>query len=407
MNYLFFLFCFLNFYGPFSTNITFAFNVLFFICVYTNRFRFAYERVFIIVPLLLLIISIFSFVFTRSTFKDYSVIGTYARLLINCATFPAIIAFFFQRKTKVLPILSLTLFLHCIMVLLQMVNPSLQDINTILFRFDRDTEILENLTMRRLGLTGGYDLSGLYATISAFISIELYFLTGKKIYSIISIVSLISSFFTSRTGMASSFLTIFLCILLNSKRKSRKIGFSFLYVVILFLSLFYFILPLIFSTIGISSNSVVVAEDAGYGIRTGDNLFVYHLIPLESLTIRELIWGYGCSIRKVTWLYYFSDIGYVKQIYQVGIVGVILMIYFAIMMAIKTYRRRKKLSGDIEMRTGNQIMSILLVLYLVFDYKNHLLYSVCSFEVFLFVYYYFYCLYLSQKGIIKIRITHR
>ena len=404
MNYLFFLFCFLNLYGPFSTNITLVFNVLLFLCVYTKRTRVAYERMFVIVPLLLLIISIFSFVFTRSTVKDYSVIGTYARMLINCATIPAILTFFFQRKTDVLSILSLTLFLHCLMVLLQMIFPSLQNINPNLFRFERDEEILENLAMRRLGLTGGYDVSGFYTSISALISIELYFLTGQKKYSIISIVSLISSFFTSRTGMTFAFLSLFLSILLNTKRLSKKMELSVVYVIILGLSLFYIILPLLlrsFGIGGIGEDTTVAVEGTGYGEKTGVYLFEYHLIPLKSLNYRELIWGYGCSVRKSTLLWYYSDIGYVKQIYQVGIVGVALMVYFAILMVIKTYSRRNKVKRDLKMRIGSQLMSILLIIYLFFNYKNHLLYSICSFEVFLFVYYYFYCHFHSQRDGLK------
>ena len=404
MNLLFFLFCFLNLYGPLSTDITLAFNVILFLSVFSNRRSTAWERPFVLIPVLLLVLSIAAVINTQSSIKDYSIIGIYIRLLTNCITFPVIIYYFYHKNTRILPILALTLFLHCLMVLIQMPYPSLQDYNTVLFRFNREEEILENLTLRRLGLTGGYDVSGLYAALSAFLSIELFFKTSKRVYIYISIISLLSSFFTSRTGMAFAFLLLLFSILLNNRGKAGKKVFSFIYVVILFLSLFYFILPLILNTLGVSTNLVVMdITDSGYGQRTGENLFVYHLLPLESLNNNELIWGYGCGLRKAR-LWYSSDIGYVKQIFQVGIVGVSLMVIFSLLMSIKTYRRGKQMREDTEMKVGSRILNLLLFVYLVFNYKNYLLFNVCSFEVFLIIYYYHYC-YFIHKGELKEKVS--
>ena len=336
MNILFFIFCFLNLYGPFSTNIPFAFNVLLFFAVNSKGMRVVYERVFVTIPIALLIIAIFSVMFTRAPEKDYSVIGLYVRMLVNCAVFPSIIYFFYQKKTKILEIISLTLFLHCTMVLLQMIFPSLQELNPLLFRYSREVDILSNLTVRRLGLTGSYDSSGLYTEISAIIAFELYILKSKKNYFIISVVSLVASFFTSRTGMAAAFLSIVLCILFNWKNMAKRFGSTFLYIGTISLSLIYILLPMFLVTMGFSSGSDIDYYDYGYGGRTKDNLFEYHLLPLKSLTTQELIWGYGYEIRKMRWLLFSSDIGYVKQIFEVGIVGVVLMAYFSILMAVRT-----------------------------------------------------------------------
>lgn len=399
MNLLFFVFCFLNLYGPLTTNLTFAFNVLLFLFVYSNRLRFAYERPYIILSILLLLLSIVAFANTRDSFKDYSVIGTYLRMLVCCTTFPAIIAFFFRKKTKILQILSLTLFLHCLMVLIQMIVPSLQDINTVLFRFQRDAEFLQDFTMRRLGLTGGYDASGLYAAISVVVSIEIFIMTGNKKYGVISAISLISSFFTSRTGMATAFISLFLCVLLNKRSKYVFSGFSFIFITISAISIFYIILPLILNSLGLSTNTGVVETGSNYSSGTKDYLFDYQLLVLEELNTRELIWGYGCGVRNLSWTFFSSDIGYVKQIFQVGIVGVALIVYFCTLMVIKTYRRNKTIKYNSERKMGTQILGLLLIIYLVFNYKNHLMYNVCSFELFLFLYYYLYCLFSSTKTV--------
>lgn len=406
MNFLFFLFCFLNLYGPFSTNLTFAFNIVLFLAVNSKRMRVAYERVFVTIPIMLLIIAISAVIFTHAPERDYTVIGLYSRMLVNCVVFPSIIYFFYQKRIKILEILSLTLFLHCVVVLLQMIFPSLQELNHLLFRFSRETELLENFTMRRLGLTGSYDSSGLYSAISTVLALELSYLTSKKKYIIVSVVSLIGSLFTSRTGMAAAFLSIVLCVLLNKKSTTKRFGSTFLYMAILSLSLAYFILPVILVTMGLSSGSEMDYEDYGYGSRTGEILFVDHLLPLESLTTRELILGYGVGIRKAVRLLYSSDIGYVKQIYEVGIVGVVLMVYFSILMAVRTYLRYKMVRYNMELKIGSQLMLVLLLLYLIFNYKNQLLYNVCVFEVFLFVYYFLLCHFRKLKGeYIKREIT--
>lgn len=398
MNCLFFIFCFLNLYGPISTNIPFAFNLIFFIAVNSKRMRVAYERIFVTIPVFLLIIAIIAVMFTRAPEKDYSVIGLYLRMLVNCAVFPPIIYFFYQKKTKILEIISLTLFLHCVMVLCQMIFPSLQELNHLFFRYSREAEILENLTMRRLGLTGGYDSSGLYAAISSVFALELSYLTSKKKYTFFSILSLMASLFTSRTGMAAAFLSIILCALFNRKATVKRFGSTFLYMAILSLSLTYFVLPVILSTMGLSSGSELDYEDYGYGSKTGERLLVDHLLPLEILNTRELFLGYGGEIRKALWLSYSSDIGYVKQIYEVGIVGVVLMVYFSVLMAVRTYLRHKMIKYNMDLKVGSQLMFMLLLLYLFFDYKNQLLYNVCIFEVYLFVYYYCLCHFMKLKG---------
>ena len=159
-------------------------------------------------------------------------------------------------------------------------------------------------------------------------------------------------------------------------------------------------------TMGFSSGSDIDYYDYGYGGRTKDNLFEYHLLPLKSLTTQELIWGYGYEIRKMRWLLFSSDIGYVKQIFEVGIVGVVLMAYFSILMAVRTYFRHKKVKHNMDFKIGSQLMSVLLLVYIFFNYKNQLLYNVCIFEVFLFVYYYYNCYFIKLNGNLKRVVSH-
>ena len=387
MSILFFVFCFLNIYGPFTTNLGFVFNVLLFICIWGRPSnRIITRGVYFWVPCLLVLMSVFSVLLTRDPKTDFSIIGTYVRMLVTCLTFPTIIVFFLKRRVNVLHILSIVLFIHCITILVQMVIPSLENFNSVLFRFERDDYDLTDYALRRLGLTGGYDLSALYAALSVIIALEEFFLASRRSSLFIFIISFVATLFTSRTGMAVSVLSVLLCVFINRKKLRGRLGFASLSIIaIVAVAAALFALPVILQSFNISfGNSIEGADD--YGANTYYYLFNGHLEPILYLNIRELLWGYGCGVRKTDMLLFGSDIGYIKQIYQVGIIGVILIITFCVSCVKKTNKRFVKDKNNPTIRLGCQLMWILFFIYLFFNYKNHFMYAVCSFEIFIIIY---------------------
>lgn len=395
MRILLFIFFFINLYGPLSTNISFAFNVLLFCHVFMKRPHLVKEGVFITIPLILLIISIFAFISSRDPASDTSSFGIYIRMVVNCLVFPSIIAFFYRKRVRFLSILSFTLVLHCLMVLVQMAFPQLQELNGVLFRFEREDIDMADYSLRRLGLTGGFDQSALFAVLSCLFAIALYIQTKKICYLIFLMISLVASLFTSRTGMVASVIVLLMVAIGNRKQFKIKINFSTLFLTtIVIIAITYFILPVVLNSIGISYGKAVVDTEMQYSSKTSDYLFEYHLLPLLSLNNKELLFGYGCEVNKSALLPFGSDIGYVKQIFQVGVVGVFFILVFCLLMARRTSSRYSRFKYDAIMKISSQIMWILLPLYVIFNYKNHIMYTVCYFEVFLFVYYYSYCHYI-------------
>ena len=194
--------------------------------------------------------------------------------------------------------------------------------------------------------------------------------------------------------MAAAVLMIAACVLMNKNKESSTS--PILLTSFLFISVFCFIEPIVLNTMGVYDDTDML-EAKGYSTGTVDYLFDYQLEPLMFLNRRELIWGYGCGVRNVSMLYIFSDIGYVKQIYQVGIVGVVLMVGLALFMSKEIYKKHKILNNSNVMKIGNQLMWLLFLLYLVFNYKNHVLCSICSFEVYLILYCFFHCYSMGQK----------
>lgn len=404
MELLFSIFCFLNLYGPVSTTITFAFNVVLFLYVYGKTKKIISQKgAYKVIPWLLLIISIVSLISTRDPQTDYSVVGTYLRMLVNCITFPVIIVFFLRKKVDLLHVLSLVLFLHCATVLVQMVIPSLQDINSVLFRFERGEDLLSDYTFRRLGLTGGFDMSALYAVLSVVIALEDYLINSRRSSLFIFIFSFLASLFTSRTGMSLSIIAVVVCIYINKNRMKGRVVFATLMIISLaFAASIYFVLPIIMPSFDAKYGEGANVFEDQYATNTYYHLSNDQLDPLDYLNTKELLFGYGCGVRKTIKLYMGSDIGYVKQIYQVGLIGVCLILYFCISCVLKIYKRYKLCSCDRMVRMGNQLMWLFLLIYIVFNYKNHLMYSVCSFEVFLIVYWmvYYYAKESHEKKLV-------
>ena len=345
--------------------------------------RGAYE----LIPWLLLIISIMSVFLTRDPKTDYSVIGIYLRMLVDCIIFPSMIVFFLKKKVNVLHILSLVLFLHCLTVLIQLVEPSIQEFNSFLFRFNREDDLLDDYTFRRLGLTGGFDLSALYTVMSVVFALEDYLINTHRQSLFIFIVSFLASLFTSRTGMLISAMAVVVRIYINIKRMKGSLRLASLMILsIAFIAMFFFILPIVLSSFGLNYRGEISGLEEQYATGTISYLFDYQLDPLYSLNMRELLMGYGCGVQKTNRIYGGSDIGYIKQIYQVGIIGVLLIMYFCLSCSMKTYQRFKKSRKSNMDRFSNQLMWLFFLLYCIFNYKNHFMFSVCSFEVFLIVY---------------------
>lgn len=153
---------------------------------------------------------------------------------------------------------------------------------------------------------------------------------------------------------------------------------------ILFLILFVAantILTLIANTTNYLNDSVYArnefSQDLDYGSASTDVLFTTHLKILNHMNSTELILG-KCQSPNET--LYYSDIGYIKMITGVGIVGTILIIILHFKIWFLCFKKRKM--NKIFLSFSNFIILSVLVL-MIFNYKNLLLYSRGAYELFL------------------------
>jgi hypothetical protein len=121
-----------------------------------------------------------------------------------------------------------------------------------------------------------------------------------------------------------------------------------------------------------SDDLTVVFAAADYGTTgTLDALTHDHLEPLHR-PLQELILGYGVdpnTIGKTT------DIGYVKFIYHLGVVGAFIIISLHICMLANVYVIAKYSKPHADIKLLANFLYIFMLIALVFNYKSLELYS--------------------------------
>lgn len=366
-----FVFLFLTLFNPISTNITVLFNISLFL--YVKNRVFVKDIKDLIYPIILLILCVLSM--SRYGSLNLTMLGIYGRMLVSFMVIPYIVAYFAKSKIDVVEILLYCLLLHCCVVVVQLFFPELEWINQAFFRYERDMDTLEDLNSRRLGLAGSFDVSGYFAAACSIISYISYVSSGKTKYLATFIISLISIIFTSRTGMSMALIGVGLSYFFYGRKHNSRIGG---YLVLAFVLLFgYMVIYQVvmgnFSSFDLMSN---------YGENTTYYLFQTHLLPLYAINTNQLFWGVGTLISNASRIYGHSDIGYVKQIFEVGLVGVIVMVVFCLHACYKTYK------SVLSTRVHTIMILVLNILILIFNYKNEFLWQVGAFDMFLIVYYF-------------------
>ena len=183
--------------------------------------------------------------------------------------------------------------------------------------------------------------------------------------------------------MIVSSLMIVLSLFQNKKHtKGHKLTSLIVLIGTAFIIIF-FIIPIIGPSIGLDitlGNEIEAASD--YSDRTGEVLLSSQWLPLMYLNVREFLFGYGCGVRETMTIPWGSDIGYVKQIFEVGIIGIIFLLLFCYIIVKKSHRLK---NIDRSFNAQYQIIVFSLFIYFIFNFKNYFIFGVCSFEFFLII----------------------
>jgi hypothetical protein len=261
--------------------------------------------------------------------------------------------------------------IHIFSIGIQSIFPSLDYPMAKIFGFERESDIISSFSIRKLGCSSSFDTSGYLCVASMIYFLILYTYNRNKLNLIFSIISLIASLRTSRTAMIVGtliFLIYFVIFIFKSNGASRL--YAFISLMILFLLFVYFVLPIILGSTDLLVNFISVDSDINFsndyssGSLTG--LTGSHLHPLSAPFI-DLLLGYGIDPNQFG---KGTDIGYVKILYHIGIVGltVILILYIYLLRSLNNIRKMYFKSITYKVLTTFQISFIFLLF--IINYKS-------------------------------------
>ncbi len=361
------IFFFVNIYNPFSIYLTLGFNVLvlsLLLKVQINKKEYLNLMIF---TLLIIVWQVLVFI-VNINFSGF-LLGKYIRIVLSTFFLGLIVPKYSFSAYKIINIISIILFLHLLAIAFQIVFPSIVNPMAGYFNFDRDNEILDRLSIRNLGLAGSFDFAALLSVFGIYVFYLQYKHTKKVLFLVLFLLAFLSCFRISRMAMILGFL-VFISIsfiLLKKLSLFKKVLITPILVGV-FIIVFNFAFPILVGSLSFlkktSLNKGYVIDRAEYS--TSDKtLLNKHLFFPES-TYKILI-GEGVKISG-------TDIGYIKTIFSIGVIGLLFIIIQYIYMLWRiSIIRKSKISSEL-MLLCNYFVFFTLMLFIV-NLKALLLYS--------------------------------
>lgn len=377
--FVLFILFFVNIYNPFSVFLTVGFNLL---VLLLYRIKSINKKEVINLIILTFIIVIWQvLVFIINVNFSAFLLGKYFRIILSTILLGLIISNFSFSAKKVIDIISIILFLHLLAIALQILFPSIVHPMADVFNFDRDTELLDRLTIRNLGLAGSFDYAALLSVFGIHVFYLQYKNTRKIIFFILFLLAFLSCFRISRMAMIFGFL-VFIShsfILLKKLSLIKKILITPILVGI-FIIVFNFAFPILTGSLSFlqktSLNKGFVIDRAEYS--TSDKtLLNKHLFFPESAY--KILIGEAEKISG-------TDIGYIKTIFSIGVIGLLLIIMQYLYM-IRRIRVIKKNETSTELKQLCNYFTFYTLMLFIVNLKALLLYSRGSHEFVLLMFF--------------------
>lgn len=309
---------------------------------------------------------------------DTQIVFKYFRTTLAVSTLALIFGSRCFPASSIIKAINLAFGLHVLLVMLQIAFPDLTAITAPIFGFEREITIVEQYTMRKLGATSSYDTASLLSVV-ALLFFYQQFTQGKgRRYLLMAAVAFVATFMSSRTGMAMSLLLVsvlFVLALLRAKLAWKLVASTG--IAALAVAAYFLIYPLLLQTLGLSelqSDDVSFAFAAtDYGTTgTLEALTEDHLKPLDQ-PLSDLLIGFAVDPNAIGRE---TDIGYVKFIYHVGIVGTLVVLFVHFYMLVATSRfvhasmRDRDRDRDHDRTSIARLLFALIAISLVFNYKS-------------------------------------
>lgn len=347
----------------------------------TNKYESYLLRMAFIVLLYTIIISIVNLQFSPYT------LGRHTRICIVLLAFIVIVNTYLKKKSpKLLINVFITLgLLNVCFIFAEIISPTFKEFMYSLMPSGHEFELMP---LRASGLCGDFEGCGLINACLMVLLTQLYIKTKNKGILIFLIITFASCFFVSRTAMLLGLFVFALNLFFISKNDKK---FFWLIIVPVLCAIFIFVVVPIYNQV---MDNAIGAEGIGvessYGNSTNALLGTMLVLPD---TFEQILVGTGETIET-------SDIGYVKLIFMVGIIGLGLIIILYIG-ALNILRNSQIM--DEELKLLRCFVGFVFILLLMMNYKLLYLYSRSVSDMFFLFSMYLYSrnLYLTEYEKIK------
>lgn len=264
-------------------------------------------------------------------------------------------------KKEIVIALALALLIHLVFVYVEFFIPTLKPV--VFSYLDSEKEDILNFPLRAFGLCSSFDGAGLIICVFQALLWLLSLKEKSTLIFFLCLISFVGCFLVSRTSMLVS--TMFMVLIIVSFVKNNK-KILFFFVIPVFIIGGYYLYGLVND---ILSNNII---EESYRLESTEKLTGEMLYLPE--TLLSTLFGTGDRSQM-------SDIGYVNQIFMVGVVGMIwiLSIYYQTFLVVRKMRHLFVYES--------WFLFIVLVLLLVYNYKLSFLYSRSVSDVYFLIFF--------------------
>lgn len=365
---------FQNLYNPVSPYLTLAVNIATVACLMITGQRIRVARAPIVVTSVYIVLAWLLLVTIFRGGADTQVLLKYFRSACAITLFVLIFGSHRFPASSVVKAINFTLGFHVVMVGLQTIYPNVVFITAPLFGFARESSVLEEYTLRKLGASSSYDTAS-YFSIAALVFFYFQFAQGRGYsYLAMAAAAFLATLMSSRLGiMASILIVTFLFI--SHIQKSGPIGRIIISLCLLAFATacFSLVYPLFLHSVGIAElqpdETGVFFSNTDYGTRGSlDALTNDHLKPLER-PIPDLIIGIATEPNANN-AAGDSDIGYVKLIYHVGIIGTLIIVGIHLYMLLTVRAIARSAGVNVDDALIARYLFVLIAFALLWNYKS-------------------------------------
>ena len=369
------IFVFQNLFNSFSPYLTLAVNIILVISLLVrDQLRHIVSAPVVVAGVYAVLVWMFLVMSYRGQ-AETQIVLKYFRVTMSVSFFALIFGSRQIQASSVVKAINVALGFHVLLVMLQIAFPDITYVTAPVFGFEREITILDRYTMRKLGASSSYDTAALLS-VAALLFFQLQFTQGKGFkYLLMAAVAFVATLLSSRAGMILSLLivTVFSLRTILRARLIWKLT-ACLCVAGLMVSAYFLIYPLFLQTLGISElgrdEGTLVFAASDYGTTgTLDSLMENQLKPMD---LPDLLIGLGVDPNMTARP---TDVGYVKFIYHVGLVGTSVILLVHLYMLAVTRRFMRTSADDFDRSLIARFLFVFIAISLVFNYKSLELHS--------------------------------